>query len=212
VWLDPCTINCRKVLAGLDLLGIDFKEHTLSYFAGDQKSEEYTKINPMQTIPAARDGDCIITESNAILQYAADHVQHNDSAYPKDLKKRADVNRWLLWEASVWFASNYKYLIENVVQPILGKEPDNAITSGEDPNYHKLAGVLDAQLAKTKYLTGDDPTIADIAVAAPMHLWQEAKVPIEPHPNLKRWMQDIEKLPSWQKTDAGVRKAFGLGQ
>jgi len=36
----------------------------------------------------------VITESNAILQYAAD--LDNCSAYPKNLKKRADVNRWLL--------------------------------------------------------------------------------------------------------------------
>ena len=165
----------------------------------------------MQTIPAAKDGDCVITESNAILQYAADHSS-NDSAYPKDLKTRAHVNRWLLWEASAWFGSCYKYLVQYVVMPLMKGEPDQKIIDEEAPNFHKLAGVLDAQLAKTKFLTGDQPTIADIAVAAPMHLHKASKLPLDEHPNLKRWMDDIEQLPSWKKTQGAVDKALLPGQ
>ena len=44
VYLDPCTINCRKVLAGLDLIGADYKEHLVDYFKSEQKSDAYTKI------------------------------------------------------------------------------------------------------------------------------------------------------------------------
>lgn len=43
-------------------------------------------------------------------------------------------------------------------------------------------------------------TIADIAVAAPMHLHKASRLPVDQHPNLKRWMTQIEKLPAWQKT------------
>jgi len=60
--------------------------------------------------------------------------------------------------------------------------------------------VLDTQLAKTKYLAGNDTTIADIAVAAPMHLHKAQRLPLDQHQNLKRWLADIEKMPSWQKT------------
>ena len=54
----------------------------------------------------------VLWESNAILQYAADKVGNND-VYSSDLKVRADINRWLLWESSAWFPSCYKYLVEN---------------------------------------------------------------------------------------------------
>lgn len=209
IYVDPCTINCRKVLAGLDLIGTEFNEKYINYFKAEQKSEAYTKINPMQTIPAAVHDGFVIPESNAILQYAADHSK-NESVYPKDLKTRADVNRWLLWEASVWFQTNYKYVIQNVVQPLLGSEPDKKIISDEEPNFHKLAGVLDAQLAKTKFVVGSQPTIADIAIAAPLHLHYYAKAPLDQHPNVARWIADVEQLPSWKKTEPAVLKAFNL--
>src|SRR5438270_852407 len=59
------------------------------------------------------------------------------------------------------------------------------------------------------YLTGDDISIADIAVAAPMHLHAAQRLPLDDHPNLKRWMTEgIENLPCWQKTQAAVDKVL----
>lgn len=150
-------------------------------------------------MPSASDGpDFNITESNAILQYAAD--LQDSIHYPKDLKARADVNKWLLWEASVWFPSCYVYLVEFVVKPLLKSEPDQSVIGAEAPKWNQLAGVLDAQLAKTKWLAGDQVTIADIAVAAPMHLHKAQRLPLDQHQNLKRWLTEVEKLPAWQKT------------
>ena len=78
--LDPITVNCRKVLAGFKLIGADYTIKKIDYFQGEQKSPEYTAINPNQTIPTLRDGDLIIWESNPILQYVSDKVG-NDNVY-----------------------------------------------------------------------------------------------------------------------------------
>ncbi|KAK4998930.1 hypothetical protein LTR66_001920 [Elasticomyces elasticus] len=213
VYLDPCTVNSRKVLAGLGLLETQYHFNHVDYFAGAHKEKEYLKINPHATVPSAVDDDGpTITESNAILMYAADR-DGGHSAYPKDLKQRSEVNRWLLWEASVWFSSCYIYLVEYVVKPLLKAEPDQSIIDTEAPNWHKLAGLLDAQLGKTKWLCGDEPSIADIAVAAPMHLYAAQRLPLDEHPNLKRWMTEgVEKLPAWQKTQGAVDKALLPGK
>ena len=43
-----------------------------------------------------------------------------------------------------------------------------------------------------------------IAVAAPMHLHGEQKLPLKPHPHLVRWMTErVERLPCWQATHVG---------
>ena len=211
VYLDPCTINSRKVLAGLDLIGAQYHYNFINYFEGGQKDPEFVKnINPFATVPAAVDGDLYLTESNAILQYTADV---NDSpAYPRDLKQRADVNRWLLWETSSWFPSCYVYVVQNVVQPLLGNKPDESVIAGESEKWNKLAGALDYVLGKHKFIAGDKVTIADIAIAAPMHLHQASKLPMDKHLQLKRWMGEIEKLPSWQKTQGAVEKALLPGK
>ena len=210
VYLDPCTINCRKVLAGLDLMNVPFEIKHVDYFKGEQKSPEYLKVNPHATVPSAVDGGGpTITESNAILMYAADKYYGSGAAYPSDLAHRAEVNRWLLWEASQWFPSCYVYLVENVVKPLLGAQPDAAAIDAEAEHFHTLAKLLDAQLDKTKWLAGDEATIADIAVAAPMHLHAASKLPLEPYANLRRWItEQVEMLPSWKKTQDAVDAAL----
>jgi glutathione S-transferase len=200
IFADPITVNCRKVLAGLKLMDVDFKLNFVDYFKGEQKGDAYLKINPNASLPSMRDGEFVLWESNSILQYAAD-TNGKSQFYPTDLKHRADVNRWLNWEGSHWFPSCYVFLVENCVKPLLGGAADPAILAAQLDNWHKLAGILDDRLSKHEWLTGKSVTIADVAVASAMHLrgWQQ--LPIEKHKNLTRWMtQNVEKLPAWEAT------------
>jgi glutathione S-transferase len=50
LYLDPCTVNSRKVLAGLDLLGTEYNLNHVDYFTGAHKAPEYLKINPNATV------------------------------------------------------------------------------------------------------------------------------------------------------------------
>ncbi len=160
-------------------------------------------LNPNASLPSMRDGDLVLWESNSILQYAADK-SGKSAFYPTDLAKRADINRWLFWEGAHWFPSCYVYLVENCVKPLLGGAPDQAVLDGEAENFHKLAGILDKRLQQSDWLCGDGPTIADISVAAAMHMHGEQKLPLERHPHLVKWMTErAEQLPCWQATHVG---------
>ncbi len=99
LYYDPITVNCRKVVAGLDLIGADYDEEVLSYFGGDHKKPEFAAVNPNAEMPALTDGDMKLWESNAILVYASEKTG-NTEAYPADAKIRADITRWLPWESS----------------------------------------------------------------------------------------------------------------
>ena len=203
IYADPITINCRKVLAGLNLIGEPYELVHVDYFSGKQKEPAFTAINPNASIPAMEDGAFALWESNAILQYAADK-RGNEAVYPRDLQARADINRWLLWESSSWFPSCYVFLVENCVKPLLGSATDHSVLDAQHEQFHKLAGILDARLASREWISGDVPTIADIALAAPMHLHGWACLPIADHPNLKRWLtESVETLPCWRTTWVG---------
>jgi len=141
IYADPITVNCRKVVAGLKHMGVDYTLKHVDYFQSKQKSPEYLEINPNASLPAMIDNGFTLWESNAILQYAADKHGKSD-AYPTDLKTRSDINRWALWEASNWFPSCYVYLVENCVKPLLGAETDPAALAAEEPRFRKLAGIL----------------------------------------------------------------------
>ncbi len=200
IYADPITVNCRKVLAGLQFLGVDYTLVHVDYMAGAHREPPYTAINPNAALPAMIDAGLTLWESNAILQYAADRDGIED-AYPRDPVRRADINRWLLWECGSWFPSCYVYIVENVVKPLSGASADAGTLAGEADRFHKLAGILDARLRSSAWLCGDAPTIADIAVAAPMHIHAAAGLPLDEHVHLARWMAErIETLPAWQAT------------
>ena len=203
IYADPISINCRKVLAGLHLIGQPFELVYVDYFKGGQKSEPLLALNPNAAIPVAVDGDFVLWESNAILQYAADKAG-NAAAYPRDLQVRADINRWLLWESSSWFPACYVYLVENCVKPLLGGSPDAAVLQAQAASFHKHAAILDQRLAGRDWIASDGPTIADIVLAAPMHLHGWQQLPLDEHPNLRRWMTErVERLPCWEQTWVG---------
>lgn len=204
IYADPISVNCRKVLAGLDLIGAPYEHVHVDYFKGEHKQPPYLALNPNASLPAMADGDFVLWESNAILQYVSDKVG-NDSTYPRGLQRRADINRWLLWESSAWFPVCYGFLVENCVKPLLGGRPDPAALEAHAAQFHKLAGILDARLKDNTWIAGgEQPTIADVVLAAPMHLHWWQKLPLTDHPNLQRWMvESVESLPSWQKTWVG---------
>lgn len=55
IYLDPCTVNSRKVLAGLDLMDAPYHYNFISYFEGKQKDPEYVKnINSSATVRIRR--------------------------------------------------------------------------------------------------------------------------------------------------------------
>jgi glutathione S-transferase len=87
------------------------------------------------------------------------------------------------------------------VKPLLGGAPDPAVLQAQEAQFHKLAGILDQRLVKSTWVCGNQPTIADIALAAPMHLHGWQQLPLNGHNNLKRWLFDhVEQLPCWQNT------------
>ena len=43
---DPITVNSRKVLAGLKLIGADFAFTKVDYFKGEQAGPDFMAINP----------------------------------------------------------------------------------------------------------------------------------------------------------------------
>jgi glutathione S-transferase len=204
IYADPITVNCRKVIAGLNLIGAPYELVHVDYFKGEHKAEPYLTLNPNASVPALTDGDFELWESNAMLQYAADKFG-NEAAYPRDLQIRADINRWLQWEGSHWFPSCYVFLVENCIKPLLGGQADPAVLGAQAEQFHKLAGILDKRLSSRRWVASSDrnsePTIADIVLAAPMHLHGWQKLPLGDHPNLRRWLLDsVEQLPCWQQT------------
>jgi glutathione S-transferase len=185
LYVDPITVNCRKVLAGFELLEVDY---------------ELIFVDSLHAVlPALADGEMVLWEPNAILQYAAENCD-GSPYYPPDRATRAEIRRWMLWESSSWYPSCYVLMVEGSVKPILGQPADRRVLEEQEKNFHRLAHTLDARLAQHPWLCGEDMTLADLVVAAPLYLHPYQKLPIEGHIYLQRWLTErMSCLPCWSQ-------------
>jgi glutathione S-transferase len=84
-------------------LGLSVEFVYLDFFRGDLQAPQYLAINPNGMVPTLQDGDLMLWESNAIMQYLADGVPEN-ALYPRDRRTRAPklpVGRAGSWHTSI---------------------------------------------------------------------------------------------------------------
>jgi glutathione S-transferase len=182
-------------------LGLDWTLHFVDLRKGEQKSPQYAALNPNMRMPTLKDGDYVLWESNAILQYLAG-LRPESGLLPRDERGRLDVTRWQFWDLAHWDATLAIFAFEYVAKPlVLGRnDVDAAAIAKGTELFNRNAKVLNDQLRGKKFVTGDNLTLADFALGAPMNIAEMAHYPLEPYGEIKRWYANLSSLPAWQKT------------
>lgn len=94
-------------------LGLDVEIKLVDFLKGENRSEEYSKLNPLHQVPVLIDDDgFILTESRAIATYLVNSRDPNNSLYPSDPMKRAIVDERLYYDATVVFQSHVDILVK----------------------------------------------------------------------------------------------------
>ena len=201
LYVFPPSPRAFKVMALANHLGIEPTLHMLDLIKGEQKSPQYATLNPNMRMPTLKEGDYVLWESNAILQYLA-AKRPQTGLLPADEKARLDVTRWQFWDLAHWDPTCAVFIFENVVKSVVLKsgEPDSAAIAKATESFHRVAKVLDGQLKGKKFVTGDTLTVADFSLGAPMNLAEMARLPVEPYREINRWYATLRALPAWQKT------------
>ncbi|CAG2118814.1 unnamed protein product [Medioppia subpectinata] len=90
----------RAALMTVRQLNIDINLKQLDLSAGEHMTPEYLAINPNHKVPTLVDGEFVLWESRAIMQYLCNRYAPDSTLYPKDPKKRALVDRSLNFDFS----------------------------------------------------------------------------------------------------------------
>lgn len=200
LYYHPASPNGRRAILTLRQLGLEAEEIVVDFARGDLTTPEYTKLNPNQKIPTLVDGDFVLWESNAIMQYLASK-KPEAGLLPRDERGRADIARWQCWNMNHFAPAVGTFNWENLLKQMFGAgEPDAAKVAQAEKDLPRFANVLDAQLASRGYVTGDQLTIADLSIASTLMYRIPARVPLDPYPNLRRMIESIEALPAWKST------------
>jgi glutathione S-transferase len=203
----PPSPNTWQVRALAAYLGVPLEFEFVDLTKGVQRTPAFLALNPSGRTPLLVDGDFNLWETLAIMQYIAS--KKPNALWPNDARTRADITRWQSWNLAHWNRDAcVPLLFERFVKKMLNLgEPDQAaIAKGVDA-FAREAAMLDAHLAKQKYIVGDALTVADFAVAAPLFYAEKAALPLQPYPHIRAWFQRVSALPCWGETAAQMPAA-----
>jgi len=189
------TPNGHKASVTLEELGLPYSVHPIDLGANEQKEDWYLQINPNGRIPAIIDrgnDNFAVFESGAILVYLAEKT---GELLPADEKGRSQTMQWLMFQmggvgpmmgqANVF----YRYWQEKI-PPVIARYQNES---------RRLLEVLDGRLAESRWLAGEDYTIADIGNWAWARTYEWSGVSVDGLDNLQRWLAEIKARPAVQR-------------
>ncbi len=185
LWLSGPTY---KVALMLSMCGQAFAYRHVDLRAGKHKTPEFLAINRYGQVPVLEDGDLKLCQSGSILEYLAVELGKFAGG---SAEEKARTREWLFWE--------FDKLSPNVYRTRAIKrwffKADDSVAQLYRSQAEDALKVLESQLAKTPYLTGAQPTIADIAVFGVIVYADEAGFDLAAWPPVKAWKERFEKLP-----------------
>ncbi len=184
--------NPTKVALFLEEAGLEYDGIAVDTRRGDQFKPEFVAINANGKVPAIVDGDVTVFDSNAILLYLAEKT--GKFLPPNTPAARGELLSWLMFVASG-------------VGPFMGQAvhfkhfaPEKLPYANKRYQYEgrRHFGILDARLAKQRYVVGTTYTIVDMDVwgwarMIPFALGEEAWAEF---PNVKRLVDEISARPA----------------
>jgi glutathione S-transferase len=196
----PMSSSARRAVLTAVHLGVPFDSVVVD-LTNDEARKKLLVLNPNGKVPVLEDGDLVLWESHAIMQYLADKTP-GQTVYPTDLKARADVNRWLFWGSAHFYPAAGILNWENLIKPMIGAgATDPAEVARGERLFGITARVLDEHLANREWISGPRLTLADLAIAPVFITHERAKMPLAQYKNIVGWFDRVRALECWKKTD-----------
>lgn len=193
------TPNGHKISIALEEFGLEYVTKPINILTGEQHDPEFIAISPNNRVPAIVDHDGpggqshTVFESGAILLYLA---QKTGKFWPTDPVEQSNLTQWVFFQCANigpmfgqcghfrgYAAEQVPYAIERY--------------SGETK---RLYGLIDKELAKKPWISGDEYSLADMAT----YPWMDARqqelhgIDIAEFPNVGAWIEKVEARPGVQ--------------
>ncbi|KZW02504.1 glutathione S-transferase [Exidia glandulosa HHB12029] len=196
----------RRVALVCKELGVEYKLNLVSW--GDIKGDEHLKLQPFGQLPVLEDDGFFLFESRAIARYLTLKYGNGSTLIPP----ASDLKALALFEAAASieqadfdpFAAGIVW--EKLHKSHVGGKTDEARAAEYTA---RLDGKLEGYeriLSKTKYLAGDNITLADLFHVPYGYLIEEhiKSDLFKKRPNVARWFSEIVSRPSWQAVKNGA--------
>jgi len=191
----PLSTFARRVRMQLIEKSVTLEEQIVDMENGEHRSEAYRRLNPYGRVPTLTDGDFVLYESSAIMDYV-ERLHPTPPLLPSDSQARARVAMHVklcdlqvgVYTPTLFFPRRF-----------FPRERWNLAAQDQARDAISLhLDIVSQQLGNRPYLVGDTFTLADLAycILTPfLDLFE-----LRPQENVLAWMERIESRPSARQT------------
>ena len=196
---DPRSGNCYKIKLTAALLRLAIETRQYDIMKGETRTPEFLdRVNANGRIPVLQidsDGETrFLPESNAACWYLAT----GSRLIPQDRFAQADMLRWMFFEQYNHEpnVATLRFWLKFVGEQNLSDEQRSQIMAKRIAGHSALA-LMDAHLATSAFLCGDDVTLADIALFPYTRVADEGGIDLAKYAHIRKWFARIEALPGY---------------
>ena len=199
-----------RVRIALNLKGLSYETRPvhLVRHGGEQHTAEYHALNPQETVPCLLDGDRVLTQSLAIMEYLDEMYPAEEAALlPMDARGRAQVRALSLAVAcDIHPLGNLRVLQQLEAQFGASEEQRKAwsrywIGAG----FKALETMLDDSAATGRYCHGERPGMADACLVPQVYNALRWKLPLDDYPTIARIHAACMELEAFQRAAPEVQ-------
>ena len=172
LWGRNNSTNVKKVLLTLEELELPYEQILAGREFGINHDADFLAMNPNGLVPLLR----LWIDSPA---------------------RRAEAEKWMDW-ANQTLSNAHRGILMGLVRTP-PEERDQAAIDASCKECDALFALLDAELAKVKWFSGDEFGVGDIAIAPFIYNLFNVGLTWTPRPNLQRWYQQLTERPAVRK-------------
>ncbi|XP_051806780.1 glutathione S-transferase theta-3-like isoform X1 [Acanthochromis polyacanthus] len=196
LYLDLVSPPCRFVYLFAKKLNIPFEFKLIELVSGQQFSEEFGKVSIVRMIPVMKDGNFILTESAAIVEYLAQKHSAPDHWCPAELQQRARLTEYLNWQPmNIALHCARVFLLRALYPMVMDTEvPKEKMDEVLADAKQSLTLLQDKFLQDKPFIIGDKISAADlVAVLWIMQPFGTGVDLFEGFPKLQAWRDRVRK-------------------
>ena len=160
---------------------------------------EYKALHPVGTAPIISDGDVVMPESGAIMDYIIAKYGKGRLSVSADKPNFADYVFWFHYANG----SMMPNLMMNMFASMVGGDQDNAVMQSLKNRSKTGYELIEKRLGETPYFAGQEFTAADIIMFFTVTtMRQYGGVDVSSFPNLRAYLKRIGERPAYQRAMA----------
>jgi len=184
----------QRVLWMLEEIGVPY---TIVRYERDAKTSlappDLKQVHPLGKSPVIRDGDFVLAESGAIIEYLVEKYGNGRFVPQRGTREYETCRYWVHYaEGSLMMQLLVKIYLERV------GEPAKALLERVSGAVRMHLGYVEESLGSSQFLTGSLFTVADVQMSFPLEVSVVQGMLGDAHPRLKALLARLHERPAYQ--------------